>query len=219
MSMIFVNNMSFKYANASEYLFENINITFDSTDKKIYKIDGKNGIGKTTFLKILAGILVPTSGNITIGEKKNSYNAFKQEIAYVPSEPKLYDSVNAYDYIDIIAELWNIKSNEYIKYKEKVLNILEKLDLQDLKLDVNMYSLGMVYKLYFALMIAKNPKVLLLDEPFTALDKSSKIIATQLIEDASNEMIIIYSSHQNEILSELDKKNVDLNKLKKEGLL
>lgn len=213
MNSLVIDNMSFKYSISDKYIFRNINIDFNLNDNKLYKLEGVNGIGKTTFLKLLAGILKPTSGNIFLKGENSLTSSFKEKIAYIPTSPNLYPLVNAYDYIDIISELWSIKSINYIQYKKRVINILKKLDLQDLNLDVNMYSLGMVYKLYFSLMFARNPKVLLLDEPLTSLDKNSRVIATNLIKNASNKMIIIYSSHQDEILNELQKKTIDLNKL------
>ncbi len=213
MSSLVIDNMSFKYSISDKYIFKNINIDFNLNDNKLYKLEGINGVGKTTLLKLLAGILKPTAGNILLGCESSFSSSFKEEIAYIPSSPNLYPLVNAYDYIDIISELWSIKSIDYIQYKKRVIDILKKLELQDLKLDVNRYSLGMIYKLYFSLMFARNPKVLLLDEPFTSLDKNSRIIATNLIENSLNKMIIIYSSHQDEILNEVNKKNIDLNKL------
>lgn len=213
MNSLVIDNMSFKYSISDKYIFRNINIDFNLNYNKLYKLEGVNGIGKTTFLKLLAGILKPTSGNIFLEGENSLTSSFKEKIAYIPTSPNLYPLVNAYDYIDIISELWSIKSINYIQYKKRVINILKKLDLQDLNLDVNMYSLGMVYKLYFSLMFARNPKVLLLDEPLTSLDKNSRVIATNLIKNASNKMIIIYSSHQDEILNELQKKTIDLNKL------
>lgn len=206
-----VQNLDYGY-NKKEKVFENFNITFESG--KIYAIVGDNGIGKTTLLTILAGLYRSNHGKILYNQKELSQVETKIITAFIPCNIGLYPLLDAFDHINLVAELWEMKSDSYERYKKKVIDYMDLLYLDVQKKTVEEYSNGMKYKLYLCLMLARDVEIVILDEPFTALDYKSQEMIIQLLKSIKSSCIIIFSSHQKEIVENFAEMTIDLNQLK-----
>ncbi|EAH3474168.1 ABC transporter ATP-binding protein [Listeria innocua] len=210
MKNITIENMEFHYGNKNQKVFNGLNLDFVLGEK--YGLVGDNGTGKTTFLYILAGMYLPTNGKIMYDGEKLEEKKIKKEVSLIPYNNSLYPYLDALDHIDLVAELWEIKEN-YTNYKRKVIDYLDQLNLDYKNKKVEAYSSGMQYKLYLALMLARDASLLVLDEPFTMLDKTSQILAMDMIKE-KKDMMVVFSSHQTEITNYLASKVINFNEIK-----
>ncbi|MDR0614607.1 MAG: ATP-binding cassette domain-containing protein [Lactobacillales bacterium] len=204
-----INDLEYSY-HKNTNVFTQLNLIFK--ERSIYAIVGENGIGKTTLLNLLAGWYQPDHGVILYNQKSLTQKEIKFQTAYIPCNISLYPLLNAYDHIDLMAELWEMKKAAYQKYKEKVLLFLQQLRLDALTQAIEEYSSGMKYKLYFSLMLAREIQVLLLDEPFHVLDENSQKVAMEIIQSIKSHVLVIFSSHQKEMTIQLADQIIDLNK-------
>ena len=170
-------------------------------DKNAYCLIGENGVGKTTLLNYLT-----MSESISIQkDKKNITNKqFKNHFAYIPSSPPLFELMTGEENIHYIASLWDI--NEKDRYYAKVKKLCKDLKIFDsLNQTINTYSLGMKYKLFFICMYSREIDLIILDEPFTALDSNSQeYVITLLKEFIQGKKSIIFTTHINELRKKLN---------------
>lgn len=164
----------------------------------IYGFIGRNGSGKSTTLKLIAGHIFPTSGEIKLfGEERNSFT--NKRIGALIENAGLYPNLSAFDNMDIKATGMGLKD------KSKINEILElvKLDPKSKKI-VKKFSLGMKQRLGIALALLGNPDLLILDEPINGLDPEGIREIREVIQylNENKKMTIIISSH---ILGELSK--------------
>lgn len=157
---------------------------------------GHNGAGKTTTLKSIAGILEFDEGEIFIdglNVVKDSMEA-KKLIAYLPDNPQLYEHLKGIDYLNFIANVFNIGLDER---KNLIETYSKKLDIyNDLSSSISSYSHGMKQKLALVSALIHKPKLILLDEPFVGLDPTAshqfKLIMNQMAEEGCT---FFYSTH------------------------
>ena len=161
---------------------------------KIYALVGPNGSGKTTFLKILLGLLKPDRGEIT-GVKK-------EIIAFVPDYNGLYDSLSVLENIKFRMSLYNQSYSSEKKYIQQLL-IRYRLLNDEHKL-VKELSLGMKKKVSLICALAVRPSILILDEPTGGLDIQAKRELSEMIgEYISPSTMVICTSHDQEFLDAL----------------
>ena len=179
-------------------------ISFSVRSADIVGYLGPNGAGKTTTIKMLAGLLKPSSGKILFNGQdiKKSLKDYKKRLGYVPENSAVYLHLSARDYLFMVGRLRNISA--------KVLNIkiTEIMRLLNLSLEIDMamssYSKGMVQKVLLASALLHNPDILLLDEPLSGLDVTPGLIMRDLIKTLANEgKIVVYSSHILEIVEKI----------------
>ena len=155
---------------------------------KIYALLGPNGSGKTTFMKMIAGLVKPTQGTILYENKPIGVDS-KREVAYMSTEPYFYpfmtvESVGKY-YDDFFEDF----SME--QYKKLVTDM--ELDLKD---KVNKLSSGMMAKVKLAATLARKAKLYMLDEPLNGIDLIAREkIVTAILNAANEESTIVLSSH------------------------
>ena len=132
----------------------------------IYGFIGRNGAGKTTFLKMISGLSQPTSGEIEMfGYKNAQLKNVRSRISCLIESPGFYPNLTGTENLKIFAELRGLRSPKYIKNALELVN----LPYRDKKL-FSQYSLGMKQKLGLAQAIMEGQDILILDEPFNALD-------------------------------------------------
>ena len=163
---------------------------------KICAFIGHNGAGKTTTLKAIAGIITFDKGNIEVNGVdvvKNPFEA-KAQIAYLPDNPDLYEHLKGIDYLNFIADVFNLSSQER---KDRIEYYAKKLEIyNDLSSLISSYSHGMKQKLALVSALIHNPKLLLLDEPFVGLDPISSYQFKLILQDLANiGVTIFYSTH------------------------
>lgn len=165
---------------------------------------GHNGAGKTTTLRCIAGITGFDDGNITvdgIDVKNNSFEA-KKIIAYLPDNPEMYEHLKGIDYLNFIADIFDVDGKTR---QERIETYAKRLEIyNDLGLPISAYSHGMKQKLALVSALIHAPKLLLLDEPFVGLDPNSshqfKLIMNEL---ASEGCAIFYSTHVLEVAEKI----------------
>lgn len=168
-------------------LLKDINIKMESG--KIYGFIGSNGCGKTVLFKVILGLMKHSSGNIYINNKKRG--DFLQDVGMIIERPNFIPYYTAFENLKIIASYEN-KIN-YEQIKDNILKV--GLDPDDKK-KVGKYSLGMQQKLAIALAIMEDPKILILDEPFNAIDEESIGKMRELIlEEKRKGKLILIASH------------------------
>lgn len=167
---------------------------------KIYGLLGRNGAGKTTTIRMVTGLLQPTSGNILLfGEKmKTPTRQCFSRIGALIESPAFYENLTAKENLKIIADLRGTQSKNSIEEALKLVN-LEK----ETKKKVKQFSLGMKQRLGIAMALMHNPEFIILDEPTNGLDPIGIQQIRLLIKKLSSEngATVLISSH---ILSEIE---------------
>ncbi|MEO5946464.1 MAG: ABC transporter ATP-binding protein [Chitinophagaceae bacterium] len=159
--------------------------------KGIYWIKGVNGSGKSTFLKMLAGML-PFSGDIFLGDISitKQQAAYRRKINYSPAEPSYPSFIRGNELVEFIKKLKG--GNE-----QQVMKIKQVLGIDNYTANpTGSYSSGMLKKLSLLLAFIGDPEWILLDEPFTTLDQTSQLALTKLISQKKEEGVsFIITSH------------------------
>jgi len=174
---------------------------------------GPNGAGKTTTIKMMVGLLNPTSGTAVMAGHDVNLDpvAAKQEIGYVPDEPALYETLTGREFLGFVGDLWNM--DESIR-DANIAKYLELFDLSDKGDDrIGSYSHGMRQKIALASALVHEPKIFLLDEPTVGLDpKSAKMIKSLLRDFCDRGGTVFLSTHILEIAERLCDRVAIINK-------
>ncbi|SDC38817.1 ABC transporter ATP-binding protein [Geotoga petraea] len=166
-------------------------INLDIKPGEIYGFLGPNGAGKTTTMRMLTGILKPTSGSIEIINKNlfNNELEIKSKIGVVPDEPKMYENLKGTEYVEFIMGIFKANNEET---KNRFDEICEAFNIDYLNDYIGDYSHGMKQKLMVATVLMRKPKVIFLDEPTVGLDARAAKILKTLLEKYKNEGTTIF---------------------------
>jgi heme exporter protein A len=173
-------------------IFKDIN--FNWTESGIFGISGPNGSGKSTLVKIVAGLIAPSSGKIT---HKNSGSEIIPEklhnhIGFVSPYLVLYEEFSAWENLKIFAKIRGVSFNE-----EKVTYYLAQFLLENRKNDlVKTYSSGMKQRLKFIFALMHSPEVLIFDEPTSNLDEEGKKVVYKIVSEEGKQRIVIIASNE-----------------------
>jgi ABC-2 type transport system ATP-binding protein len=137
---------------------------------ELYALLGPNGAGKTTTLRMVAGLLKPTSGTIRVFgvDALADPPAAKQIIAWAPDEPLLYDRLTPMEYLEFVGGLWGVDPKVSRARAEQLLKLLGLWEQRDQRCEA--FSRGMKQKAALAGALIHEPRLLILDEPLTGLD-------------------------------------------------
>ena len=176
--MIEIKNLSKVYGD--KIGLKNLNLTIKQGE--IFAFLGPNGAGKTTTIKMLVGLLQPTTGTITICGKDAVNDAIeaKQCLAYVPDQPYLYDKLTGREFLEFVASMYQISPEETAKKIDYLVNLFSSHDYID-RLTEN-YSHGMKQRIVFSSALIHSPKVLIVDEPMVGLDPKSAAIVKNVLK-------------------------------------
>lgn len=192
MSIIELENISKKFKNI--LLFDSINLKIE--EGKIYGLVGPNGSGKSVLFKMISGFIFPTTGNISVRDKTlgNGKNRFPENIGLVLNEAGFNETKTGYENLKELATI-RAEINDK-KIQETLINV--GLD-PNLTQKVKNYSLGMKQKLSIAQAIMEDQDILILDEPFNALDEDSLQNIRALFLALKNEgKTLLLTSHNKE---------------------
>lgn len=170
------------------------NVSITVRENSIYGLLGPNGAGKSTTLKMITGMLRPTSGKVLFnGHDWNRKDL--EQIGALIETPPLYDNLSAVENLEVRAKLLNVP-------KARINEVLEIVDLQNTgRKKAGQFSMGMKQRLGIAIALLNNPKLLILDEPTNGLDPIGIQELRSLIRSFPSQGItVILSSH---ILSEV----------------
>ncbi|HEX8313858.1 MAG TPA: ATP-binding cassette domain-containing protein, partial [Flavisolibacter sp.] len=177
-------------------------ISFNVAPGSIFGLLGPNGAGKTTLIRMITGIFYPDSGDILFEGKP--FNALKdvERIGYMPEERGLYKKMKIGEQALYLAQLKGLSSSEATRLIKEWFVRLEMQSWWDKK--VEDLSKGMQQKLQFVTTVVHNPKLIILDEPFSGLDPvNSNVIKDEIFNLAKNGATIIFSTHRMEQVEEI----------------
>ena len=159
----------------------------------IYGLLGANGAGKTTLMRMICGILKPTSGTITFDGIDVSEESYRAILGYLPQDFGYYPEFTGEDFLLYMAAL---KGMTKPQAKRKAVELLELVSLRDVaKKKIKTYSGGMKQRLGIAQALLNQPKVLVLDEPTAGLDPKERVRVRDLIKGLGKDSIVLLSTH------------------------
>ena len=167
---------------------------------KIYGFRGQNGSGKTMLMRCICGLVIPDNGAIIVdGDELGKRISFPESLGALIENPGFIEHYSALDNMRAIASIKGIASENEMR------EILQEVGLDpDEKKSVKKYSLGMRQKLGIAIALMENPELIILDEPFNALDEKSVEKVKKIIKQrAEAGALIIVSCHDREILDQI----------------
>lgn len=161
--------------------------------KGVYGLLGENGAGKTTLMRMICGILKPTSGTITFDGMDVSEEAYRSILGYLPQDFGYYPEFTGQDFLLYMAALKGLAKPQA---KRKTAELLELVALQDVaRKKTKTYSGGMKQRLGIAQALLSQPKLLVLDEPTAGLDPKERVRFRDLIKDLGKESVVLLSTH------------------------
>ena len=198
--LIEASNLSKNFANFQAV--KNIDLSIKSGE--IFGFLGMNGAGKTTTIRMLVGILLPSSGNIKIcgyDLAKNPVEA-KAVTGYIPDRPYLYPKLTGVEFLQFVADLYKVDTKIALTRIEELLSHyrLKQFGTQL----IESYSHGMKQRLAMCASLIHNPKVLIVDEPMVGLDPhGARLLKRSFKEYAAQGKTIFLSTHSLNVAEEL----------------
>lgn len=192
MNTLTINNLSLTYKNGFQAIKD---ISLDIKNG-MFGLLGPNGAGKSSLMKTIVGLQKPTSGTILFNEVDIAKNPdyIKQNLGFLPQDFGVYPKVSAYDLLEHIAVLKGITDKS--ERKKQILGLLEKVNLSDFaKKEVHTFSGGMKQRFGVAQALLGDPKIIIVDEPTAGLDPEERNRFNTLLNDISQEVIVILSTH------------------------
>ena len=180
------------------------NLSLEIKQGEIIGFIGPNGAGKTTTIKMITGILAPTSGVIKINGLDINQNPIeaKRNFTFVPDHPTIFDGIKGIDYLNFIGDMYDIPVVERQERIEKFTKIFQIYDA--LKDSISSYSHGMRQKLLVSGALLPNPKLFILDEPMVGLDPQANKMLKDIMKDhCKNGGTVFFSSHMLEVVENL----------------
>lgn len=186
---IVINNLSKNYGKKSA--LKNVSVTIHSG---MYGLLGRNGAGKTSLMRILAALSVPSSGEISMnGIPIKETTKIREIVGYLPQDFSFYRNMSVYGAMDYLGLLSNIPDKVR---KERISALLEQVNLKEnVRTKVKALSGGMKRRLGIAQALLHNPQILIVDEPTAGLDPEERIRFRNLLSEFAEDRIVILSTH------------------------
>ncbi len=160
---------------------------------------GANGAGKTTLMRLLSGILIPTSGTVTCDGMDVDTEEYRDILGYLPQEFGYYPEFSGRDFLLYMSAVKGLAKSDA---KRKTEDLIELVGLRDAaRKKVRTYSGGMKQRLGIAQALLNDPQVLIMDEPTAGLDPQERIRFRELISGLGKDRIVLLSTH---IVSDLE---------------
>ena len=199
--MLVINGLTKSYSPEKKAV-DDLSLTIEDGD--IYGFIGHNGAGKTTTLKSITGIIPFEAGTVTFNgiDLAKEPQRYKQDLAYIPDNPDLYDNMTGIKYINFLADIFGVPQQKRDLLIPKYADAFELTG--DLGSPISSYSHGMKQKLTIISALVHKPKLLILDEPFVGLDPKAahtlKAFMKELCDEGGS---IFFSTHVLEVAEKL----------------
>ena len=185
MSLLRVDNITKNYGSST--VVNNVSFTIEPFTSTA--LIGPNGAGKTTTMSMITGLLHPTSGKVRI----ENYTDIREAIGFLPQYPQFYPWLSALEYVEMVAHLSGVAAKEI---RSRSMKTLEYVGLgKAIHKKTSTFSGGMKQRLGIAQAIVHEPKLLLLDEPVSALDPIGRQEVMDLLKEIQQQTTILYSTH------------------------
>ncbi len=172
------------------------NVSLEIPRGELFGFLGPNGAGKTTLIRIINGILQPTSGQVMIcgHDLEQQPEAAKHAIGYIPDRPYLYEKLTPLEYFEFVAGLYDIPDDQYQRRGEEM---LQRFSLWEWRNElIESFSHGMKQKIAMTAAILHDPDLLVVDEPMVGLDpRSVRLVKDFFLEMVKNGKTIFLTTH------------------------
>jgi heme exporter protein A len=159
-------------------------VDLDIEDGAFAVVTGPNGSGKTTFLRLCAGLMLPSEGELEVGVTRG-------RIGFMAHEPLVYRELTALENLELYGRLYRVPER-----RERTGMLLERFGLWDVRHDrVVSYSRGMTQRLALCRVLLHEPQLLVLDEPFTALDGAGAELLDAQLAELRGDRTVLLSTH------------------------
>ncbi|MCP4631711.1 MAG: ABC transporter ATP-binding protein [candidate division Zixibacteria bacterium] len=198
--MIRLTNLSKNYGEKTAVS----DLTLNIPKGELFGFLGPNGAGKTTTIKLIMGMLRPTSGHVEVAGYAMVREAIKakQIIGYIPDSPYVYEKLTGREYLEFIGSVFGMSSSEIKSGIDKYCTLLGMQGYLDYR--AGEYSHGMRQKTVLAAAFIHNPELLVIDEPMVGLDPSSaRIVKDIFVEFVQNGSTVFVSTHTLSLAEEI----------------
>jgi len=179
-------------------------VSFDVRPGEVLGLLGPNGSGKSTTVKILTGLLRPTAGDVRLDGRDvlADIDTYKAITGYVPEEPHLYSYLTGPEYLRLVGRLRGVPDRIL---DDKIDRFLQLLGIYDDRYQtLSSYSKGMRQKILIAAAVLHNPRIVVLDEPFSGLDVTAARVLKAFVRSLADEgKIVVFSSHVLEVVEQV----------------
>ncbi len=199
-SLIEIKNITKKYGRITAV--DRLNLSIPQGE--IFGFIGPNGAGKTTTISMMAGLLAPTSGTVTVCgiDMLKSPEKAKQKIGYIPDRPYIYEKLTAMEFLKFTADLFNMPQHSFEQEAELQLNRFSLLDWADELIES--FSHGMKQRLIMCAALLHEPELVVVDEPMVGLDPSGIRMVKKLLRDlAAGGTTVFMSTHTLQIAQDI----------------
>jgi len=187
------------------------NISLEVSPGEVFGFLGPNGAGKTTTIKMMAGLLLPTSGSILIGGHDIQQEPLKAKFitGFIPDRPFLYEKLTAAEFMRFVADLYGMAGPD-----QRIVELLDLFGLPDWKDElIENFSHGMKQRLVMASSLLHRPRVLVVDEPMVGLDPRGARLVKDIFRDLASEGVTVFmSTHTLEIVEQMCTRVAIINK-------
>lgn len=209
--MLKLSGISKSYNKGNIKAVDNINLEIKSGE--IFGFLGPNGAGKTTTIKMIVGLLKPDMGRVMVGNIDAWENPLraKSMISYVPDNPEIYDKLKGIEYLNFIADMYDVSK---AKRQERMNYYLELFNIKDAVGDIiGSYSHGMKQKIVLTAALLSDPDLFILDEPMVGLDpKSSFNLKEEMRKMCDRGKTVFFSTHVLEVAEKICDRIAIINK-------
>jgi ABC-2 type transport system ATP-binding protein len=188
--MIELKSITKKYGNFRAV--DNLNLTVEKGE--LFGFIGPNGAGKTTTIKMIGGILAPSSGTVTVAgiDMQKQPEAAKRKIGFIPDRPYLYEKLTGMEFLRFTADIYGVPDRIFDKRAHEN---LEMFSLSDWSAElIESYSHGMKQRLIMSAALLHDPQVIIVDEPMVGLDPMAIMLVKDLFQRLAREGVTVFMS-------------------------